>query len=173
MVSAVSGLRLRPVRVDDEAVVRAGQDAMVDDGFVFALGLEPGIRFADYVVALDLYRRGLELPEDRVPATFLLAEVAGEVVGRTSIRHELNDALLLDGGHIGYGVLPGHRRRGYAGEILRQSLVIARSYGVDRVLLTCDDDNVSSSAVIEANGGRLDGDLPYAGTPLRRRYWID
>ena len=153
--------------------MRYAHEAMVDDDFVFALGLEPEMTFAEYVRWLDLQRRGLEVPADRVPATFLLAEVGGEVVGRTSVRHELNDWLRLEGGHIGYGVLPGHRRRGYAREILRQSLVIARSYGVDRVLVTCDDDNVGSVAVIEANGGRLDPDLPYAGTPRKRRYWFE
>jgi len=165
-------LRLRPVRLQDEAVVRAGQDAMVGEDFVFALGLEAEMTFEEYVAALDLHRRGLELPPDRVPATFLLAEVAGEVVGRTSVRHELNDRLLAEGGHIGYGVLAGHRRRGYAREILRQSLVIARSYGADPVLVTCDDDNPGSIAIIEANGGRLDADQPYAGTAPQRRYWI-
>lgn len=165
-------LRLRPVRLGDEVVVRAGQDAMVADDFVFALGLEPEMTFQDYVAELDLHRRGLQLRPDRVPDTFLLAEVTGEVVGRTSVRHELNDWLRLEGGHIGYGVLPGHRRRGYAREILRQSLVIARSYGADPVLVTCDDDNLGSIAVIEANGGRLDAELLNAGAAPKRRYWI-
>lgn len=169
----MTGLRLRPVRPDDEAAVRAAQAAMLPDGFVFALGLQPEGTFADYVARLDLLRRGIDVPADRVPATFLLAEVDGEVVGRTSVRHELNDWLRLEGGHIGYGVLPGHRRRGHAGEILRQSLVVARSYGVDRALVTCDEENTGSRAVIEATGGRLDPDLPYAGTPRQRRYWID
>jgi predicted acetyltransferase len=57
----------------------------------------------------------------------LVADVAGEIVGRTSIRHQLNDFLEREGRHIGYGVLPGHRRRGYATEIPRQSLVITRA----------------------------------------------
>jgi predicted acetyltransferase len=63
---------------------------------------------------------------------------------------------------------------GYASEILRQSLVIARSVGIDRVLVTCDDDNPGSIAVIEACGGQLDSlveDGPDA--PPIRRYWID
>ena len=63
---------------------------------------------------------------------------------------------------------------GYATEILRQSLVIARSVGVDRVLVTCDDDNVGSAAVIERCGGVFESltDNRESDTP-KRRYWID
>ena len=94
------------------------------------------------------------------------------VVGRSSIRFELNDFLRVEGGHIGYAVRPAHRRRGYATEILRQSLIVARAGGVDRALVTCDDDNVGSAAVIEANGGVLENIIDVDGVPLRR-YWID
>jgi len=51
------------------------------------------------------------------------------------------------------------------------------AHGVDRALLTCDDDNVGSRAVIEGAGGRLDEAWPLAepdgDTSARRRYWID
>ena len=97
--------------------------------------------------------------------------VDGQVVGRASVRHALSEQLLRLGGHIGYGVLPQFRRRGYATEILRQSLVVARAAGVDRVLVTCDDDNLGSIAVIERCGGRRDPEWP--GDEGTRRYWID
>ena len=166
-------LRLRPVRVEDEAEVRSAHEAFLAEDFYFALDLDPERPFADWVSALDQHSRGLDVRPDRVPASFLLAEVDGTVVGRTSIRHDLNDFLRREGGHIGYGVLPQFRRRGYATEILRQSLVIARAHGVDRVLVTCDDDNPGSIAVIEANGGQLDPQEPLLGDPPKRRYWID
>lgn len=108
-----------------------------------------------------------------MPTTFLVADVAGRIVGRVSIRHELNERLLVEGGHIGYAVLQEYRRRGYASEILRQSLVVARTLGVERVLITCDDDNVGSSAVIERCGGVLDSMSTADDGHAVRRYWID
>lgn len=169
-----SALRLRPPRLEDEAACRAAHDALAEEGFEFLLAFDPTAPWARHVALVEAHRRGDDLPEGFVPSTFLLAEVDGEVVGRTSIRHELNEFLSTVGGHVGYAVVPAHRRRGHATEILRQSLVLARALGIDRALVTCDEGNVGSAAVIERCGGRLESvvDNPRGG-PRRRRYWID
>jgi predicted acetyltransferase len=168
-------LRLRPLRAGDEPAFWAAHRLMAAEDFPFGLDLEPTLAWPEYLKRLDQVRCGIALREGRVPATFLVADVAGEITGRASIRHRLNEHLEREGGHIGYAVLPRYRRRGYATEILRQSLIITRAAGVDRVLVTCDDNNPGSIAVIEANGGRLDGKVAATGGEghLIRRYWID
>jgi predicted acetyltransferase len=151
--SPLPALRLRPLGNGDEAAFRDALAAMEEDGFTFGFGYEPGVAWDDYRRTVEDHRQGRNLPDGLVPASFLVADVGGTIVGRASVRHQLNDELARMGGHIGYCVLPAYRRRGYATEILRQSLVVARAAGIDRVLVFCDDTNVGSAAVIEACGG--------------------
>ena len=122
---------------------------------MFCLLLTPDMSWSDYLSALEADRGG-EGPPDWVAATFLVAEVEGTIVGRSSIRHSLNAFLDREGGHIGFGVRPAFRRHGHATAILEQSLVVARALGITDVLVTCDDDNVGSASVIERCGGVLD-----------------
>jgi len=81
--------------------------------------------------------------------------------------------LLNAGGHIGYGVRPGYRRRGFATEILGQALTVARAEGIDRILITCDRHNDGSIKVIERHGGHLEDIGPIPGDTPKRRCWID
>ncbi len=173
MGSMANELRLRPLRPKDEAAALAAHRALGSDDSLFLLDYRPGEPWPVYLQRLEDQSRGIALPPGWVPCSLLVGVVDGVVVGRVSIRYELNDFLQSLGGHIGYAVLPDHRRRGHATEMLRQALVIARSRGIDSVLVTCDDDNIGSAKVIEHCGGVLDGLVEQPEKAVRkRRYWI-
>jgi predicted acetyltransferase len=166
-------LRLRPLTLDDEReALAAHAEAQAEgyDAFLLHWDNDP---WSEYLARLADLRRGIGIPDGLVPATFLVADVDSQLVGRTSIRHSLNDYLLNFGGHIGYAVRPAFRRRGYATEVLRQSLIVAHAEGVTRALVTCDDDNLGSIAVIERAGGKLEDIRLDDEGVSRRRYWID
>jgi predicted acetyltransferase len=169
----MSTLRLRPLEQGDEAVFVKAHEALATEAFTFGIGYQSGLEWTRYLAWLEAVRVG-DGPAERVPATFLVADVDGVIVGRTSIRHRLDEFLAREGGHIGYAVLAEFRCRGYASEILRRSLVIARSKGIDRALLTCDDDNVASATVIERCGGVFESMVEGSNSgTAKRRYWIE
>ncbi|MHA7291563.1 GNAT family N-acetyltransferase [Arthrobacter sp. MDT3-24] len=79
-----------------------------------------------------------------VPCTYLWIVEGDTFLGSLAIRHELNDFLLNEGGHIGYSVGPSARRRGHAAAALADALPMSRRLGIARVLLTCDENNAGS-----------------------------
>ncbi|MDQ3384032.1 MAG: GNAT family N-acetyltransferase [Actinomycetota bacterium] len=164
-------LRLSPPALGDEGHARTAHAELAPEGFDFLH--HPELAWPEQVRRYALDARGVDLDPGRVRATYLLAWVGDELVGRVSVRHELNAFLLQVGGHVGYAVLPAHRRCGYAMAMLRQAVDMLREEGLDRVLVTCDDDNPSSAAVIERCGGMLeDKRAQGAGRSPKRRYWI-
>lgn len=168
-------LQLRPLRPEDErSFLAAVEDFARDDpDFDFALGFKLAAGFADYVRKNELWSRGLELPPNYVPANFLVGVVDGEVVGRVSVRHRLNHFLSRIGGHVGYGVRPGHRRKGYATGMLRQTLPLCARLGLSQVLITCDVDNVGSRKVIEKCGGVLESVTNDPELDVQKcRFWV-
>jgi predicted acetyltransferase len=91
-----------------------------------------------------------------VPVTELWFVDGTDYLGTVIIRHRLTPALEHEGGHIGYHVVPGQRRRGHATQMLAQARPVCRQLGLTEILVTCAEDNLGSRRVIEANGGALD-----------------
>jgi predicted acetyltransferase len=110
--------------------------------------------------------------DGKVHATYWWIVEERTYLGAITLRHDLNHFLREVGGHIGFGVRPSARRRGLARWALRAVLPRARALGLDRVLVTCDDDNVASALTIESNGGVLE-DVRDAESGPKRRYWIE
>jgi predicted acetyltransferase len=95
-------------------------------------------------------------PEQLVPETVLWWAEEDEYLGRISIRHRLNEALMREGGNVGYDVRPTARRAGHATAMLAAALPVAAGLGIDRARIDCDVGNTASRRVIEKNGGRLE-----------------
>ncbi len=78
-------------------------------------------------------------------------------------------------GHIGFSVVPWKQRRGYGTRALQLMLPEAWDHNMPFVELTCDDTNLGSRKVIEANGGEVfemfDKPESYGGA-LSRRYRV-
>ncbi len=130
--------------------------------------------FSEYVDRLNAAAEGIGLPTGWVAhSTFWLVDSRREIVAISNLRHSLTDHLLRWGGHIGYGVRPALRRKGYATEVLRQTLLRAKALGLRKIRLTCDKNNVASARTILRNGGRLD-DEEYMPEQHRTvvRYWV-
>jgi predicted acetyltransferase len=118
--------------------------------------------FASFVARRRVIRQMWE-----VPTTELWFVDGADYIGTLVIRHQLTSALTREGGHIGYHVVPRHRRQGHATQMLAQAKTTCQQLGLMKLLLTCDHDNIGSRRVIETNGGILE-----RITDGQARYWV-
>ena len=138
----------------------------------------PYVIFKNDTCDFDYYLDNLELkepiPEGFVPDStfFLLDEERDRLLGAVNIRHYLNEHLLLYGGHIGDGIRPSERRKGYATKMIALALEECKKLGINRVLMCCNSENIASKKSIIKNGGVLENIVIEDGKPLER-YWID
>lgn len=122
-----------------------------------------------YEVLIRLLRRmGHDPVAPQVPSDHWWIVEGRTVLGFIAIRHRLNDYLLEHGGHIGYSIRPSRRREGHASRAVGLALKRCDELGIDRVLITCEDDNAASARTIESHGGVLEDVREGV-----RRYWIE
>jgi predicted acetyltransferase len=145
----------------------------VADGGLSPVDLDEIVRDVAAHLARVRARADGDVPTGSVPDSTYWMIADQTYVGRITLRHRLNPRLEQLGGHVGYDVRPGFRRRGHATSALGQLLPRARARGLARVLVTCDVTNLASLRVIEANGGVAQDELQVGDRiALTRRYWI-
>lgn len=168
-------MRLKLVKASNE--YRNQIKDMMDEWNTFGEKIVPyAIRRLDYN-DFEYYCNNLEVKdtsEGLVPDStfFCLDEERNIMVGAVNIRHYLNEALLLNGGHIGDGVRPSERRKGIATRMISLALDECRKLGIEKVLMVCDKDNIGSAKSIKNNGGILENEVIVDGV-VEQRYWIE
>lgn len=150
---------------------------MMDEWYATGEKIVPySIRRMDYH-DFDQYRLGFEEEEKGipgfVPATTLFCydKERDIFVGAVNIRHYLNESLLINGGHIGDGIRPSERRKGYATKMIGLALDECRKLGIEKVLMVCDKSNLGSAKSIINNGGMLENEIEVDGN-IEQRFWI-
>ena len=134
--------------------------------------LESADGFAAWVAYLLIQSdESVPVVPERVHATYWWIVEDDTYLGAINLRHRLNETLLHAGGHIGYGLRPSARGRHLAFWAVGEVLPVARAKGLDRVLVTCHDDNLASARTIERSGGILEN-VAETEYGLTRRYWI-
>jgi predicted acetyltransferase len=104
--------------------------------------------------------------------TYWLLDARDRVVGASNFRHRLNGSLLESGGHIGYGIRPSERKKGYASFLLAETLGVASGKGLGRVLVVCDHGNEASERTIRRYGGVLEDERTTGDGRRVKRFWI-
>ncbi|MCB2299299.1 GNAT family N-acetyltransferase [Clostridium tagluense] len=133
-----------------------------------------GMDYINWLKNLETYKTNETCPSHLVPSdTFFLVDKHNKVFGAISIRHYLNEQLLKFAGHIGYGIRPTERRKGYAKVMLKMALEKCKNIGITQILITCDKYNIASAKTIIANGGIFENELIEDDGNVLQRYWIE
>ncbi len=134
---------------------------------IFAVDFHDFDRYLEWLDTQPDPARGLA-PDTTL---FCLDKDRNRLVGAVNIRHYLTESLLLTGGHIGDGIRPSDRGKGYGTAMIALALNECRKLGIDRVLMCCDKTNIASAKTITRNGGVLENEVADGGG-IVQRYWI-
>ncbi len=128
-----------------------------------------GLSFSTYLEKLeDLLGLDQAFPEE----TYVLTDEVGQIYGALNLRMKLDDDHMLYEGHIGYGIAPSQRGKGYGNLILDSGLALCREKGFKTVLITVNEENQRSEQIIKKHGGILENKV-YKTDGFIHRYWIE
>lgn len=112
------------------------------------------MRFEEWITKIN---NNVNIPDEKwgKSLTYLVFDNDNKLVGLLSVRFDMPDDLASKYGHIGYGVRPSERRKGYATKMLQFALEECKKHGMSKVILGCYKGNVGSARTIIKNGGKL------------------
>ena len=144
------------------------------DSFAGCGDLEDCLEAKQWIDSIDQRKSEVTCPKGNVPSDTYIAvrESDNRIVGVIDLRHHIEHPVLsLWGGHMGYIVRPSERGKGYAKKMLKLNLENCRKKELKKVLITCNESNKISEAVILANGGSFEKNVKVDGEIIKR-YWV-
>lgn len=137
------------------------------DGYTFEEALERCLK-----MEVEEYAKSVGRCQGK---TFLLIrENDNKIVGTINVRWNLDEAMLRFGGHIGYGIRPTERRKGYNKINLYLGMLEAKKVGLEKVMLDCDVNNLGSDKTLKALGGKLERtEVDPSDGILTNVYWFN
>ncbi len=151
-------------------------DADNESQFAGCMGLSASDSVEEWINICNLRKneKTCHAAESQVPSHTYMAirKDDNELVGIIDLRHHINHPILGTwGGHSGYSVRPSERGKGYAKEMLCLNLINAKQFGIDRLLVTCNTENIASKKTIISNGGIYESTIDVEDEKIER-YWI-
>jgi len=145
----------------------------IDCGETHIHGSSGFMKADDYESWIEkITRDKTEASPDWVVGSVYFAIENDKIFGTIAVRNYLNEELLNTGGHIGYGICPSERRKGYGTKMLALALEKCRKLDIARVLVTCDKVNTASAKTAMKNGGMLENEFMEDDGNIVQRYWI-
>jgi len=129
--------------------------------------------FAKFIKMLDMCEHATNDSPYASSTSFFVIDEHGRLIGATSLRHYLTPKGYNSWGHIGYGIRPSERRKGYAVQSLKLMLEEAKARHISEVLIGVHENNTGSRKTVEKCGGIYENTVTIEGDaePIRR-YWI-
>jgi len=133
------------------------------------------ISFEKWLQWIENDRYEKTCPEGAVPQDlYFLVNINNRIFGAITIRHYLNEKFQLNGGHFGVGIRPSERQKGYGSKIIQLGLKIAKiNYKINKIIYTCDYDNIGSIKAFEKNGGIFLDEIIIENDRRISRYKLD
>lgn len=131
--------------------------------------------FADYFQNIENEAAGIGLKPNHVAQTTYWLVEDEQYIGTFGLRHALTPNLKNIGGNIAYQIRPSQYRKGYAGKGLKLCLIEARKMRIDKILVTCNAENVASYGVmtkVMRECGGYEDSVYKTDNLTERRVWI-
>lgn len=165
---------IKPTKAYEEEWINYAKEYITDNPKLLPLEYKLDISYDEWLKLIEDESMGKNLKKGRVPSTkYFLINNEKKILGGISIRHNIGNEYLFNyGGHIGYGIRPSERGKGYGNIILGLGLNEMKKMNVNKILITCLDDNIYSKKIIEKNGGILENKISFEDN-FMCRYWIE